>query len=380
LKIANVITSFNSASGGPPRTVALIAEAGIGHWQAELFTTDACAPSGDRLLTAEFPGRVTLLPASALRPLRAVLMSRGLVRAHEEQLLRDGAPDVLHIHGLWSPFLDAFARSAIRHRIPYIVAPHGMLEPWSLSTHAWRKRLALAGYQGRILAQATAIHATSETEAAHIRRLPGVRAPIFVIPNAVEPPDSADETPAASAPRVLLFLSRIHPKKGLELLLPAWNRVRPGGWTLRIAGTGDPAYVQQLQRFCSAEGIPAVEFVGHVDGAAREAQFRAASAFVLPTYSENFGNVVAEAMVRALPVLTTTGTPWSVVAERSLGWYFEPSVEALSDVLRALQATPPAELRAMGERARAYARATLSNAAVRGLLVHMYTSVANRRV
>ena len=388
LKIANVITSFNSASGGPPRTVSLIAQAGLGLWLAELFTTDARASAVDSLLTDEFPGRVTLLPANTVRPLRAGLMSFGLVRAHEAQLLRGGPPDVLHIHGIWSLFLHAFARTAIRNGIPYILTPHGMLEPWSLSKRAWRKSLALASYQGAILSRAAAIHATSETEAAHIRRLPAVRAPIFVIPNAVDVPGNTLSAPersqfkpqAAPASKVLLFLSRIHQKKGLDILLQAWNRVRPRAWTLRIAGAGDPAYLQQLKRYCRTENVPGVEFVGHVDGYAREAEFRAAWALVLPTYSENFGNVVAEAMVRGLPVLTTTGTPWSVVSEQKLGWYFEPKADALIGVLRALEATAPTELRAMGERGRAYALATLSNSAVRGRFMHMYTSVVHQKI
>jgi glycosyltransferase involved in cell wall biosynthesis len=380
LTVANIITSFNSASGGPPRTVALIAQAGIDHWRAELFTTDALGSPHDTLLTDQFRGHVTLLPASNQRMPRSALMYLGVMRPYEAQLLHSLQPDVVHIHGMWSLFLASFVKSALRNRIPFIVAPHGMLEPWSLSVHRWRKSIALRTYQGQILARAAAIHATSETEAENIRRLPCVRAPIFVIPNAVEEP-RASAKPRSLAPgmRVLLFLSRIHPKKGLDMLLHAWSQLRPPGWSLLIVGDGEPSYVAKLKAFCTFNHVPNVEFRGHVDGDAREEVFESASALVLPTYSENFGNVVAEAMVRGLAVLTTTGTPWSVVATQKLGWYFGPNVDELHRALAALVSTTPLELQTMGERGRRYAMAELAKSAVQDKLLSMYESVASGR-
>ena len=163
--------------------------------------------------------------------------------------------------------------------------------------------MALKTYQGRILAHATAIHATSEAEAENLRCLPCVRSPIFVIPNAVDGPRPVPGDVCMRGRKVLLFLSRLHEKKGLDLLLQAWNQVRPSDWRLLIVGSGETAYVERLKRFCATEQIPDVEFHAHVDGDAREATFARASALVLPTYSENFGNVVAEALIRGLPVM-----------------------------------------------------------------------------
>jgi glycosyltransferase involved in cell wall biosynthesis len=120
--------------------------------------------------------------------------------------------------------------------------------------------------------------------------------------------------------------------------------------------------------------MPEVKFRGHVDGSEREAAFQSASAVVLPTYSENFGNVVAEALIRGLPVMTTTGTPWSAVAELKLGWYVQPNVGDLRQALTELQATPDAVLRDMGARGRQYAAEHLSVAAVRERLLSMYRS------
>jgi len=280
----------------------------------------------------------------------------------------------VHLHGVWSPFLSAFARTARLNRIPYIVAPHGMLEPWPLMVRRRRKSFALKTYQGRILREAAAIHATSEGEAENLKRLGLTQVPIFVIPNAIDAPMTAKgvERKRNAGRNVLLFLSRIHPKKGLDLLLQAWSQLTPANWELLIVGHGDPRYIEALKRTCSKGKIANVEFHSHVDGDAREAIFARATAFVLPTFSENFGNVVGEAMIRRLPVITTTGTPWSVVAERNLGWYVEPNVDSLQGALTQLFAAETDALAAMGDRGHDYVKAHLLIDAVRPQLVKMY--------
>lgn len=372
-KVANIITRFNSAAGGPPRTVGLIGQAAIGHWNVELFTTDYVESSGDKLLMSEFPGHVYVLKASAQRPWGGILMMMGGWTGYETQLVRGAAPNVLHIHGVWTPYLTAFAWAAQRHGIPYIVAPHGMLEPWSLGVHKYRKLWALRTYQGQVLSGAAAIHATSQMEAHNLRRLPWIRSPIHVIPNAVELPARFHQAPREDGgDKTLLFLSRVHQKKGLEILLRAWQQVRPTGWRLLIVGSGEDSYVRQLKQFCVLRSIQGVEFLGHVDGEAREEMFMRASATVLPTYSENFGNIVAESLVRGLPVITTTGTPWSVIRERKLGWYVHPEASQLKAALEQLISTPAAELHEMGQRGRQYALTHLTTEAVRDQLLQMY--------
>ena len=255
-----------------------------------------------------------------------------------------------------------------------------MLEPWSLGVRAKRKALALKTYQGQILADAAAIHATSEMEAENLRRLPWIRSPIHVIPNAVEvPPSYHEAVEPEGTGRTLLFLSRIHEKKGLDMLLHAWNRVRPRNWRLLIVGNGEASYVQQLKHYCAAQAVPAVEFYPHVDGDAREAMFSRATATVLPTYSENFGNIVAESLVRGRPVITTTGTPWSVVRDKGFGWYIDPQVEQLTGALEQLVSSDPLELLQMGRRGREYALSHLTTEVVRDRLRDMYQSAMRTR-
>lgn len=373
-KVVNVIPSFNSKSGGPPRTVSLIAAAGIGHWRADLFTTAYRESSRDTLLLGEYPGHVNVFPPHLHSTLGGLSMLAGWNTGYRIQLLSGVAPDVIHLHGMWSPFLAAFGLCAIRFGIPYIVAPHGMLEPWSLTARRQRKRLALSTYQGLILARASALHATSEQEAENLLSLKVSKAPVYVVPNAVREPGAGPLAPAAlpSAKRTLLFVSRIHEKKGLDLLLAAWNALRPAGWNLLIVGSGETRYVDRLKQYVKAHGLSEVEFRSHLEGEALEETFRSASLFVLPTYSENFGNVVAEALIRGLPVITTTGTPWSQLVANQCGWYIEPTLEKLTQALAEGTSSTPAVLHAMGERGRTYAMANFTLPSVRQPLIHMY--------
>jgi glycosyltransferase involved in cell wall biosynthesis len=381
-KVTNVICRFNSGSGGPPRTVLAIAMAGRGLWDAELFTTDYVEPRVDSLLVNDFRGHVNLLHRNAQTLVGGILMTVGLWSAFRTQLIRRIRPDVLHLHGVWSPYLAAFARAAQESGIPYIVAPHGMLEPWSLTVHTRRKSFALKTYQGRILREAAAVHATSKSEAANLRSLGVTRAPIFVIPNAIDAPAAAagGERKPVDGRKVLLFLSRVHPKKGLDILLRAWKDLQPSDWELLIVGHGEPGYIEALRRLCTNGKIANVAFHSHVDGDEREAMFARAAAFVLPTYSENFGNVVGEALIRGLPVITTTGTPWTVIAERDLGWYVEPTLESLKGALANLFASDAGTLAAMGGRGRDYVKRHLMVDAVRPQLLEMYQAAMHQAV
>jgi glycosyltransferase involved in cell wall biosynthesis len=249
-----------------------------------------------------------------------------------------------------------------------------MLEPWSLRVRPLRKAFALRLYQRRILENAAALHTTSAMEAQNLQRLELDGNKIHVVPNPVEepPPDAHPGSGTEARERIVLFLSRLHPKKGLDNLLRAWNALRPAGWRLRIVGSGEADYATTLSRYCAENGVPDVEFHSHTEGAEREALFRRASVFVLPTFSENFGNVVAEALIRSLPVITTTGTPWSGLADRGCGWYVEPTVEALQAALREATTLDAGHLRDMGVRGSAYARAHFTLPRVREGLLNLY--------
>lgn len=269
-----------------------------------------------------------------------------------------GDTALMHVSGLWDAASIAGALVAGRWPGRYVVSPRGMLEPWALRTKAVKKQAALLLWQHKLLAGATLLHATSHQECESIRSA-GFRNPVCVVPNGVAiPGDAQPLSPAARSggSRRCVFLSRIHPKKGLPLLIKAWALVRPVGWTLEIAGYAeDRAHEADIRRLVNELGLTSVAFVGERQGREKWDFLRGADLFVLPSYSENFGIVVAEALASGVPVIATTGTPWRVLAERGLGWWVDPSEPALASALAEAVAEPPDALARRCAHGREYA-------------------------
>lgn len=280
--------------------------------------------------------------------------ARDFRRLMARQVL-DGGVRLLHDHGIWLPSNHASARVARRLGVPRIVTAHGMLDPWAMRWHGARKRLAWRLYQRRDLAETAMLHATSFAEAAAMRSL-GFEQPIIVIQNGVEAP-SVPLSRQTRTPRVALFVSRIHPKKGLLNLVDAWAAVRPVDWELWIAGPDELGHEAEVRARAARAGIAAnVRFLGPAYGAARTDAFGRAELFVLPTLSENFGLVIAEALASGLPVLTTTRAPWASLVREGCGWWVAPPPTGLAEGLRAATSAAPETLRAMGLAGHAFAR------------------------
>ena len=261
---------------------------------------------------------------------------------------------LLHEHGLWRPLNHTVVSLARQLNIPLVITPHGMLEPWAMNHKAWKKRLAWNLYQRRDLESAAVLHATAEQEAESFRQL-GLRPPIAIIPNGTVFPEWRDLAYPKGTPRKILFLSRIHPVKGLLNLVHAWQIVKPTGWKMIIAGPDEGGHQKNVEAAIQHAGLQDdFEFTGSVYGDDKEALYRSADLFVLPTFTENFGLVVAEALACGVPVITTQGAPWQGLLTHRCGWWIDIGVEPLAAALREAMNLPPDTLRDMGRRGRAY--------------------------
>ncbi len=264
--------------------------------------------------------------------------------------------DLIHDNGIWQPCHHRIAQYARLHGIPRVVSPRGMLEPWALTQGRWKKRLAWLLYQRRDLKGCLFLHATADSEAQGFQRL-GLHSPTITIPNGTTLPTErslrARGMARPGAIRRALFLSRIHPKKGIELLIDAWQDCRPAQWRLTIAGPGEGAYIASLRSRIETAGIQdQIEFAGPVSDTLKTSAYLESDLFLLPSYSENFGLVVAEALAHGVPVITTTGCPWEDLHRHRCGWWVPPTSAGIAGALKTATGMPDGALREMGMRGR----------------------------
>jgi glycosyltransferase involved in cell wall biosynthesis len=365
LRILHVVPTYWPAVryGGPIRSVhgLAIALTLLGH-DVHVYTTsmDGAADLRVPLNTpVDVDGvKVWYFPVPRLRRLH---VAPGLAR----QLRRDVAGfDVVHLHSvfLWPTWMAA--RAARRAGIPYIVAPRGMLVRNIIRRKSrWLKQAWVALIERRTLAQAARLHVTAHGEADELRAQNFLAAPIVTIPNGVtfpQAPQLLSEGPfKALPPRYALFLSRISWKKGLDRLIRAWQLVPD--LPLVIAGNDDEGYQCKLEALARELGIAErVLFVGPASDADKWALYAQAEVFVLPSYSENFGMVVAEAMAMGCPVIVTPDVgAGELVAQAGAGMISSGEPLQLAAAVRQLLADPAARLR-QGEAGRQFARTQLS--------------------
>ena len=226
-----------------------------------------------------------------------------------------------------------------------------MLEPWAWHHHCWKKRPVWWAWERRNVRGAAVLHATAPSEADAFRAL-GLKNPIAVVPNGVDIPDRLEPVRDAES-RTIVFLSRIHPKKGLQNLVRAWAALKPVGWRAVIAGPSEGGHEDEVKAAVRAAGLQAqFDFPGPVYGEAKWNLLRRADLFVLPTFSENFGIAIAEAMACGVPVITTRAAPWAELEERGCGWWVEIGAEPLATALCEAMALSDTDRREMGARGR----------------------------
>ncbi len=322
LKVLHVIDSINAVQGGPSVSVPSLAreQAKLGHQ-----VTIVCRNYGYLGPIAQPEGvEIRSIPSSRWTKDQGG-WGCSFRRLVEEEVRK---ADVVHNHGLWLAANYYARRAANEAGKPLVISTRGMVEDWSLRRAVVRKFVAWQLFERQNLESAALFHATSESEAEaiatalRIKMKIKIKEPrIVVAPNGVDIPEQIPNREALEArfaklrgKKWILFMSRIHPKKGLWELVKAWMQMRGShaDWELVIAGPEqDKGYAEKVRAEFKGEGV----WTGELGGEEKWAALGNAGFMVLPSYSENFGIVVAESLAAGRPVLTTTGTPWGEAAK-----------------------------------------------------------------
>ena len=271
--------------------------------------------------------------------------------------------EVVHLHGLWQGHTRRGAAEARRADIPYLIAAHGMAEPWAMKHKALKKRVYTALVEGKNLRRAACLHALSRPEIGHLRAI-APRTPVCLVPNGVDlaPFDALPgrgvleaDHPELAGKFVMLFYGRLHLKKGLDLLAQAMGAVKGEHpeFQLVLAGNDDGALAPFLARAESLGVRDKVTVVGHVSGERARAVWGAADAFALPSYSEGFSMAILEALACRLPSLVTTACHFPELAFAEGARVVEPTAEDVTAGLRAILEMSAGERAAMAARGRA---------------------------
>ena len=256
---------------------------------------------------------------------------------------------IVHNHGLWMmPNIYAGAISN-SNNVTLMVSSHGTLSEWSLHRNALVKKLFWGLFQKPALKKASCFHATCEEEYLDIRRQ-GFTQPVSIIPCGVKIPSFTKKPD--NRPKTLLFLARMHPKKGVDILLKAWFQLQSlfPDWDLHIVGSDSDGYSEEMRALSSSLSNERVFFRGALHGEDKNQAYREATLYVLPTHNENFGITVAESLSMGTPVVVTKETPWQALEDANAGRWIDVGVSPLVTCLENLMSLPQSELDEMGLR------------------------------
>ena len=366
MRILHVIPAVAPRYGGPSTAIWPMTQAVREHggYDVEIATTDADGRGG-RLTEADLPDRGADVHLFRWEKGENLKYSRSLsdwLTAHAHEY------DLIQTHSVWNYPTTVACRAARRAGVPYVIRPCGMLSHYTWEKSKWKKLSYWWLRERNNVRHAAGFHVTSNDERQEVLRL-GVTAPVEVIPlgignDAWETPVELEwlreQCPQAGSRPILLFLSRLHPKKGIiDFLLPAMAQLKTQAF-LVIAGGEDghaPGYVRQIENEISRLGLRGqVALLGSIPPQRRWAAFDGADLFVLPSHAENFGIVVPEAMARGKPVVVTTGVQFGEhVTASGAGSVVSLDVRELAASLDRWLADPARRARA-GEGGRSYVR------------------------
>ncbi|MEM8664312.1 MAG: glycosyltransferase [Pseudomonadota bacterium] len=375
LRVLHVVPTFYPATrwGGPTFSTLALCNGlqRTGQVDLTVLTTDAAGPArGDRLNVPRHDRFEAGYTVTYARHIAANAVSVDLFAQLLPAMRR---ADLVHLTATYSsPTLPTLAGAKLLGK-PLVWSPRGALQARQEWPGASSKaKVVFEALCRRLMPRRAILHVTSEAEKELSRR--AIPIPAAVVPNAVEmPPDPILRSYRPGGVLRLAFLSRVHPKKGPEQLIAALSAL-PANTTLAVYGEADADYLAALQSQCAAAGVSdRVTFHGHVTGTAKTHAYENADIFVLPSFSENFGMVVAEALAHRTPVVTTTATPWGMLHEAGCGRLVPPGDSAALAAATAELAS--GDLAAMGAAGRALVEARYGEAELANAMIEVYAAV-----
>lgn len=286
-------------------------------------------------------------------------------------------PDLVHVNCCWMPACAFVQQMAQKRNIKVVLTPHGMLEPWLIKRHYWTRKLpALLLYQKAAIQNADCLQATAESEKENLLKL-GYNSNIKIVKLGIDAESIIMKT-SWKKNKQLLFLSRVHVKKGINYLIEAADILRDDlqGYKILVAGEGDADYVASLKQQIMDKGLQdIIQLIGGVYGNKKWELFQTSDFFVLPTHSENFGLAIAESLASGTPVITTVGTPWNDLNSSNAGAWIEIGTQPLVETLRRFLSLSDGELETMGKNGRKLIETKYSAKVMAEEMIKVYDSL-----
>lgn len=370
LKIVHVVPSLNILDGGIPRIVSNYCK--LIQKEKHIVSVYYKKLNGTKNLNID---KKILKIIDNYKNKIFFLLSLKTLKKKIEKMIKEN--NFIHIHGIWDPITIFVAKFAKKNSIPYAVSIHGMLEKWSLDQKFIKKKIAWYLFQKNILLNASAIIVASEKEYKRMMFL-GFKKNIFHVSYPINQNKNFYLKKNKNDNKNItefLFLSRLHKKKGIENLIDAFKNIKSKNWKLKIVGSSNPfgdKFEKKLKLKVKNYNLNTnIKFYGNLVGKDKIQMYKNSDVFILPTYSENFGLVVTEALNYCLPVITTKYTPWSDLGKNGC-WIIESSVESITTIVSKVIRMKKKKLKMMGIKGKKYLAKNYNNSITTKKLIDIY--------
>ena len=247
--------------------------------------------------------------------------------------------DIIHFFGAWTLFHIKIILLALLFKKKIIITPMGCFDEWSLTQKKLKKKIALYMYQTFFLNRANVIHVTSDQEKVNLQKICDNKN-IIIIPHGSDPTVIRSKNFFEGTKKKAIFFSRLHKKKGIEELVESWLNIKNNDWELHIYGFDYDGYKELLKK--KIKNDKSISIFDPILSN-NEELFKSYDFMILPSRSENFGFVVLEAIQNGLPVLTTDGTPWSIIEKNNAGWIIDKNLTELESKINEIFSLPKEE-------------------------------------